>query len=160
VGVALVLIVFTLYFVGGALNYDPVARAFPLVVGIPVLVLLILQVLMELAPKKFGMLRKFDTRELIQVDDALVAQAKAVRADTVKRGSERQYYAWAAMFVVAIYVLGFYVAIGVFLIGLVYFQLQEKLSVALVITGIMLLVAYYGFAVLMEVPLFSGILFQ
>jgi hypothetical protein len=57
-------------------------------------------------------------------------------------------------------VLGFYAAIGAFLIGLVYFQLKERLSLTLMITAIMLVVAYYGFAVLMEVPLFTGILFQ
>jgi hypothetical protein len=160
VGVAIVLIVVTLYFVVGALRYDPVARAFPLIVGVPVLALLILQILVQLAPKKFAAVRKLDTRELIQVDEALVAQAKAVRTDAPKRGSELQYYAWAGAFVIAIYVLGFYVAIGAFLIGLVYFQLKEKLSLTLVITAIMLVVAYCGFAVLMEVPLFSGILFQ
>jgi Tripartite tricarboxylate transporter TctB family len=160
VGVAIVLVVVTLYFVAGALNYDPVARAFPLIVGIPVLALLILQVLMQLAPRKFTTLRKLDTRELIQVDDVLVAQAKAVRNEGPKRGSELQYYAWAGAFVIAIYVLGFYAAIGAFLIGLVYFQLKERLSLTLMITAIMLVVAYYGFAVLMEVPLFTGILFQ
>jgi hypothetical protein len=157
---AFFLIAVTLYFVLGALNYDPIARAFPLIIGVPVLALLILQILVQLAPRKFAALRKLDTRELIQVDEALVAQAKAVRSEAHKRGSELQYYAWAGAFVGAIYVLGFYVAIAAFLIGLVYFQLKEKLALTLVITAIMLVVAYYGFAVLMEVPLFSGILFQ
>jgi hypothetical protein len=159
-GIAIILIVITVYFVVGALNYDPVARAFPLIVGVPVLALLILQVLMQLAPKKFAALRKLDTRELVQVDNALVAQAKAVRTEGSKRGSELQYYAWAGGFVIAIYVIGFYAAIAAFLIGLVYFQLKEKLSLAVLISVIMLVVAYYGFAVLMEVPLFTGILFQ
>jgi hypothetical protein len=159
-GFALFLIVVTLFFVAGALNYDPVARAFPLIVGVPVLILLVLQVLMQLAPKRFAVLRKIDTRELIQVDEALVAQAKASRAEGAKRGSELRYYIWAGAFVGAIYLVGFYAAIAAFLLGLVYFQLREKFLPSLVITAIMLVVAYYGFAVLMEVPLFGGILFE
>jgi hypothetical protein len=159
-GFAALLAALTLYFVAGALNYDPVARAFPLLVGVPVLVLLILQVLMALAPEKFTALRKLDTRELIQVDNALVAQAKAVRTEGPKRGSELGYYAWAGGFVVAIYLVGFYAAIAAFLLGLIHFQLKEKLVLSLVMTAIMLVIAYYGFAVLMEVPLFTGILFQ
>jgi hypothetical protein len=146
-----------LYFVGGALRYDPVARAFPVLVGIPVLILLVLQALMESFPATFSSLRKLDTRELIQVDEALIAQAKAARAEGPRRGSEFVYYAWAGAFVAAIYLIGFYAAIAAFLLGLLRVQLGERLPLSLAITAIMLVIAYYGFAVVMEVPLFTGV---
>ena len=116
----------------GAFDYDPLARQIPLVVGIPVTVLLILQVLVQLFPKSFEWLERSDRSELIHVDEKLLAQAEATRAPRKERGRELEFHAWIGGFILAIYLLGFLVAIPAFLIGLLYFRLRETLSASLI----------------------------
>jgi len=157
---ALFLLLVTLFFVIGAFSYDPVARVFPLIIGIPVAVFLVLQIFTGIFPKTFSALQRLDTKQVIQVDQVLMAQAKAVRAAGPKKGRELDYFAWTGVFVLAIYLAGFFLAIPLFLLGLLCLQLKEKFWLGVVITAVMLGVAYFGFAVLMEVPLFRGILFS
>lgn len=155
---ALLLLAISLFFVLGSLSYDPVARQLPLVVGIPVIVLLLLQILMQLFPKSFARLERLDSRQVIQVDQSLMAQAKAVRAPREEKGRELEYYGWIGGFLLAIYLMGYLTAIPLFLIGLLYLRLKEKLWVSLVVAAVMWAVAYIGFIQLMEVPLFKGVL--
>ena len=157
---ALVLLGITLFFVLGSLSYDPLARQLPLLVGIPVVVFLILQILMQLFPKSFAWLERMDSRRVIQVDQSLAAQAKAVRAAREEKGRELEFYAWTGVFLLAIYLLGFLTAVPLFLIGLLYLRLKEKLWVSLVVAAVMWVVGYLGFIQLMEVPLFKGILWD
>lgn len=157
---ALLLLLATLFFVIGAFSYDPVARVFPLIIGVPVAVLLVLQILTRLFPKTFSALQRLDTKQVIQVDEVLMAQAKAVRAAGPKQGRELDYFAWTGIFVLAIYLVGFFLAIPFFLLGLLCLQLKERFWLSAVVTAVMLGVAYFGFAVLMEVPLFRGIFFS
>ncbi|MBI3060227.1 MAG: tripartite tricarboxylate transporter TctB family protein [Deltaproteobacteria bacterium] len=157
---ALFLLLVTLFFVVGAFSYDPVARVFPLIIGIPVAIFSSLQILTHLFPKTFSGLQRLDTKQVIQVDQVLMAQAKAVRAEGPKKGRELDYFAWTGVFVLAIYMVGFLLAIPLFLIGLLCLQLKERFWLSLVITAVMLGIAYFGFTVLMEVPLFKGIIFS
>jgi len=157
---ALVLLGITLFFVLGSLSYDPLARQLPLLVGIPVVVFLILQILMQLFPKSFAWLERMDSRRVIRVDQSLAAQAKAVRAAREEKGRELEFYAWTGVFLLAIYLLGFLTAVPLFLIGLLYLRLKEKLWVSLVVAAVMWVVGYLGFIQLMEVPLFKGILWD
>ena len=157
---ALVLLGITLFFVLGSLSYDPLARQLPLLVGIPVVVFLILEILMQLFPKSFAWLERMDSRRVIRVDQSLAAQAKAVRAAREEKGRELEFYAWTGVFLLAIYLLGFLTAVPLFLIGLLYLRLKEKLWVSLVVAAVMWVVGYLGFIQLMEVPLFKGILWD
>lgn len=157
---ALVLLGITLFFVLGSLSYDPLARQLPLLVGIPVTVFLVLQIFTQLFPKSFAWLERMDSRQVIQVDQSLAAQAKAVRAVREEKGRELEYYAWTGAFLLAIYLLGFLTAVPLFLVGLLYLRLKEKLWVSLVVAAVMWVVGYIGFIQLMEVPLFKGILWD
>ncbi len=156
----LALLGITLFFVLGSFGYDPLARQLPLLVGIPVGVLLVLQILMQLFPKSFSWLERMDSRQVIQVDQSLAAQAKAVRAVREEKGRELEYYVWTGLFLLAIYLVGFLTAVPLFLVGLLYLRLKEKLWVSLVVAAVMWVVGYIGFIKLMEVPLFKGILWD
>jgi len=129
-------------------------------VGIPVVVFLILQILMQLFPEALGWLVRMDSRQVIRVDQSLAAQAKAVRATREEKGRELEFYAWTGVFLLAIYLLGFLTAVPLFLVGLLYLRLKEKLWVSLVVAAVMWVVGYIGFIKLMEVPLFKGILWD
>lgn len=157
---ALMLLLVTLFFVIGAVSYDPLARQFPLIVGVPVALLLLLQILIQLFPKSFVGLERIDGRQVIQVDQNLMTQVKAVRALREEKGRELEFHAWTGGFLLAIYLLGFLTAIPLFLIGLLYLRLREKLWVSLVAAAVMWVVAYVGFIKWMEVPLFKGILWS
>lgn len=157
---ALVLLGVTLFFVLGSFSYDPLARQLPLIVGIPVTVFLLVQILMQLFPESFSWLERMDSRQVIQVDQGLMAQAKAVRAGREKKGSELEYYVWTGAFLGAICLVGFLTAVPLFLIGLLYLRLKEKLGVSLAVAAVMWVVAYVGFIKLMEVPLFKGIVWD
>jgi hypothetical protein len=154
----LFLLAVAMFFVVGSLDYDPLARQIPLFVGIPVAVLLVVQVLSQLFPGSFAWLERSEGREVIHVDEKLLAQAEAIRAPTVQRGSALEFQAWIGGFVLAIYLAGFLVAIPIFLLGLLHLRLKEKLAVSVMAAVVMWLVAYVGFIKLMEVPLFSGVL--
>jgi len=156
---AVFLLLATLFFIVGAFRYDFVASVFPLIIGIPVAVLLSLQILLGLFPKAFSGLQRMDSKQLIQVDETLMAQANVMQAAGPKKDRELVYFAWTAIFALAIYVAGFLIAIPLFLIGLLFLQLKEKFWLSLVVAAAMLAIAYFGFTVLMEVPLFKGIIF-
>lgn len=155
---ALILLSVTLFFVIGAFDYDPLARQFPLVVGVLVAIFLLLQILIQLLPKSFGGLEGIDKRQVIQVDQNVMAQVKATRTLREEKWRELEFHAWTGGFLLAIYLVGFLTAIPLFLIGLLYFRLGEKLWVSLVAAAVMWVVAYVGFVKLMEVRLFEGIL--
>jgi hypothetical protein len=157
---AVFLLLAALFFVAGAFSYDSVARVFPLIIGIPVAILSALQILTHLFSGTFSGLQRLDSKQVIQVNEALMAQAGALQAAGAKKGRELIYFAWAGVFVLAICVVGFLTAIPLFLTGLLYLQLKEKLWLSLIIAAAMLAIAYFGFAVLMEVQLFKGIIFD
>lgn len=157
---ALMLLSVTLVFVIGAFSYDPLARQFPLIVGVPVAILLFLQILIQLFPKSLVGLERIDGRQLIQVDQNLMAQVKAARTLREEKGRELEFHAWTGGFLLAIYLLGFLTAVPLFLIGLLHLRLKEKLWVSLAAAAAMWVVAYVGFIKFMEVPLFKGILWS
>ena len=155
---AVALLAVTLYFVTAGLEFDEMARQVPMIVGIPIAALLVLQIATELFPRVFARLDRADRKQVVQIDEELIAQAEATLASDENPGRSLEVHAWVGAFVLVIYAVGFLTAIPVFLTSLLYFRLKEKLWVTLLAAAAMWVVAYLGFMKLMEVPLFSGVI--
>jgi hypothetical protein len=127
---ACALLVVALFFVVGALGYDPLARQVPLIVGIPMAALIVVEIL------------------------------DAVRRTAVGSAGEGElgYHLWLGGFIIGIYFFGFLFTIPFFLFAMMRLRLGEKSWVTLITMAVMWAVGYIGFIKLMEVPLFGGIL--
>ena len=155
---AVALLAVALFFVIEGRNYDDLARQVPLTVGIPISVLLIVEIGTRLLPRAFAWLERADRRQVVQLDEEVMAKAEAAMAPSENMRTALEFHAWVGAFILAIYVIGFLIAIPLFLIALLRVRLKEKLSITIVAAVVMWLVAYFGFVKLMEVPLFAGII--
>jgi hypothetical protein len=153
---ALTLLAVVLYFVVAALEYDELARQVPLIVGIPVAVLLVVQVLTQVFPGALARFERADQLRVVQVDEQLLAQAEATVEAGDGKHEELEFYGWIAGFIAAIYLFGFLTAIPLFMTAILFLRLGEGVWVAMSAAALMWMVAYLGFEKLMEVPLFTG----
>jgi hypothetical protein len=132
--VSLMMLAIFLLFVGQALLFSPEARAMPLLVGLPAIVLCILQIVLDLRKQ---------SRQAVKT--ALVAL------------EDRPLIAWLAVFFLGIVAFGFTYAAPPLVAAYLYFAARERPLVALAGGAFCLFVLLLIFEKLLNVQLFEGL---
>lgn len=133
-----------------ALGYRPDVRLFPLVIGIPLLVLIAAKVVFLLAGDRLG----FDVVDLFEdVTQMEFEEMQEVPTD-VRYGREFAMVVWTAVLLVLIWLLGILPAIAVFIFTFIYFY-QRDVARAL---GATLLA--YAFVYVLFIEILGAVLYQ
>lgn len=133
---ALIGIFIMLLMVTGALNYSFETMLFPYIIGVPIVILCIVQI----------------TREINK-------EPESSEGGELEKNKKSYLIAsvWIAGFILMIYLLGYLFAIPLFL--LLYLKLHgEKWLLSIIIAGVTTGVIYSGFVLGLKVPLHGGIL--
>lgn len=133
-GVSLMMLAIFLFFVGQALFFQPQARAMPLLVGIPAILLCLLQIALEL--KKQGR-----------------AAVKAI----LLLPQERPIILWLLAFLAGIIAFGFAFGAPPLVAAYLYFAARERLLVAIAGGVFSVIVLSFVFEKLLKVQLFEGL---
>ncbi len=153
----LLLLIIALVVVSISFSYSERARLIPLAVGIVVSILAILVLIGERYPR---LIRGFDVSltDFTKGDLEVERRMKAVS----KRGvgtSVRTICAWIAGFFLLIYLVGFLIAIPVFVLLFLKIYGHIRWLNTLVVTIVTWGIIYAMFKLVMKVDLFKGILF-
>ena len=132
--VSLMMLAIFLFFVGQAPAFQPQARAMPLLVGIPAIVLCLVQIVLEL--RKQG---------------GAVAKAVLLSAE------ERPIAVWLLVFFVGIIAFGFTYGAPLLVAAYLYFGARERPIVAIAGGIFCLVIVYFAFERLLMVDLFDGL---
>ena len=127
-----------LLMVAGGLNYRFNTMLFPYIIGIPTVILCIIQIIE-------GMKKERESSEGGEV-----------------KNDKRNYLrasAWIAGFIVALYSIGYVLAIPLFLV--IYLKLHgERWLLTIIVSGVVLGIIWGTFALWLRVPLHQGVLFH
>ena len=131
-----------------AFDFPSKGRLMPLMVGIPAVLLGLIQLILDyraaLAPAKSG----------TATDSAPEKQEKAG-----KKG-EYQMIAWTTLFFVGIVLFGFVVASPVLVFAFLYFGSKESIKVSLISAVCTWAVIYFTFVKWFQISLFSGLILE
>jgi len=155
-------------FVSYSLGYSPTARLVPLIIGIPGLVFMILQLIIDSLPgvsRRLGMLgikkglfgaAEIRAREKRAREDASL---KKVLPPARRRIPEAIMFVWIVSFVALIYLFGYLVAVPVFVFSFLKFRAGASWVFCILGAVLMEVVVYAGFVILLNVFLYKGLLF-
>lgn len=162
--VTLVMLGIVLIFVVQSFSFSPKARMFPLIVGIPGV---ILGVMIAAAEKWPGLIKKFEVNvgmDVKVIQDGVEAEAKIEETAPELTSNQKMRRilvcgAWMAGYAVTVLFVGFH--ISNFLLSALYVRVHARVSwlksiiMAVILTGLI----YLMFDYFMKVGLFQGILF-
>ncbi len=152
-------------FVIGSFTYSPTARLFPLLVGIPTLLLL---GVIAAGTKYKQLLAPFDETYVVSKKDkgkaaAIVEPAAQVpsgtREDNKSLGNVSRLIGWMVFFFALIFFFGFYIAVPVFVLGFLRFRARQNWRKSIIFAAVMGTLLYVSYETLMRVDLFQGIIF-
>lgn len=146
------LIAYTGLLVIEALTYSDAAQLFPLIIGVPLLGLIVLDIVLVLYGDRIGIESDDLFEEAIFLDDEGEAHNLA---DQYRR--EFEMVLWTAVSVALIWLVGHIIALGVFVFVFIY-TYERDLKRAVLATAITFGFVYLLFIVLLEANLASGIL--
>lgn len=151
---ALVFVVLLLWI---AAAYPPRARQVPEIVGFFGLICLAVQLILDSSPRLTALYRKVEKQGLFDVDEQ-VHEARSGNGTEFRL--EIISYCWLAFFLTALLVLGFLIAIPLYI--LLYLRFQAKISwlrSAVYAAGTWLFV-YFLFVRLFEIRLYAGMILE
>jgi hypothetical protein len=151
--------VFVMAMIVAALGYKTKARAIPLLVGSFTLVMIITSVLSELNPK---IKSKFDVGliDYSKMDRLMKGDQPSTKLSGLELWKKIiATFGWTAGALVAIYLLGFHIAISLFSILFLRFYGSVTWLRSIVLTAFLCGSVYLFFVVLLAVDLYEGILF-
>lgn len=148
-----VLLVYTLALIVQAVGYSDAARLFPLIVGVPLVVMLVVNLLLL----AFG--DRVDLR-LVGFFDA-VGELDAVSADTdvddaARYRREFAMFGWVGALIALTWLVGNLVAVAVFVATFVYVH-ERDLGRALLVSGLTFGFIYLLFVVVLDASLYRGV---
>ena len=155
-------------FVCYSLRYSPTARLVPLIIGIPGLVFMILQLMIDNLPGvskrvgKLGSKKDLFGAEQIRAREKGPGEAGAVeKAPSVpqRRIPEGIMFVWIISFVVLIYLFGYLVAIPALVFSFLKFRAGASWAFSILSAVLMEAVVYAGFVILLNVSLYKGLVF-
>ena len=125
------------------------ARLFPLLIGIPTSVLIVAQIMREVFAKGKSE-KNAQGGEAIKKRVSWKATIRNVRPYLFA-------VAWVGGFILMIYLLGYLIAVPLFL--LLYLKLHgEKWLTTIGISAVLMAVMYFGFVLFLQVPFYEGVL--
>lgn len=155
-------------FVFYSLRYSPTARLVPLIIGIPGLVFMILQLMIDNLPGVSKRLGKLGSKKdlfgagQIRVKEreaGETAGVKKVLPPAQRRIPEGIMFIWIISFVVLICLFGYLVAIPALVFSFLKFRARASWSFSILGAVMMEVVVYVGFITLLNVSLYKGLLF-
>ncbi|MCI0487452.1 MAG: hypothetical protein L0229_12735 [Blastocatellia bacterium] len=169
-GFTLALLVFLGIILYLTVSLNPVARMVPLVVLVPTILLVSLEVLLELVPglaKRYRLFEQKDVfgierlRESVHTKGITLSGADCeaqVKRDRVIpfAGRESSVFAWIASIPVLIYILGFLMAVPLFLFLYLRWRSEESWTFSITTAAASLALLYLLFIELLRAPLYEG----
>jgi len=128
-----------------SLGYVPKARVVPLAVALPTLALALYQILLE-----------FDV--LGQKKKDFNDSAKAAEKMETNLKSYRMIFTWILLFIVMLFLIGFFPAIAVFMFLYLKLQGKESWLVSICMPGAALVVVYLAFVFGLHIDFYGGLL--
>jgi hypothetical protein len=159
--------VFTLFLLGVValmviltFGYRAGARLVPLMVGLITLILMIFVSLTVLLPGLASWYRRIEGNSLTILKREEQASAPADRRIHLKKVRQRELavVGWLAFLTVSIYVLGFMIAIPLFLFLFLRFWAHEGWMISLCLPGIVAGIVHLLFVYILRVPLHGGLI--
>ncbi len=142
-------VIFFIVFVYQALEWRMQARLYPMAIGIPMLILAIIQVILDLK----GVERK-------QTDAAPVDFQFAQAVDPVlARKRTFNIFAWLFGFFIGIWLLGFTITIPLMVFTYLKVQSNEKWMISIILTAVAWAFFYFLFVKLLLLPFPDGMVF-
>ena len=156
------LLCIVIIFIVSSLKYESTARLVPLIVGIPTLFLVFIQFLLEIVPS-FSKFRKniegvefFGKTKILQ--EQKLGKEENKQKNNKKSGAEKNILLWIIFLVFAIWLMGFLIAIPLFII--LFFSLNNifKLYQSILISLATTTIVYILFDKLLGLTLYKGLL--
>jgi hypothetical protein len=145
---ALVLLALAVLVLWSAMGFDRSSAVFPLFIGKIFLGLVVLEVV-------------FEVRKIYRPDDRLGATALGVTPQGSKSvWKEVKAFIWLAAFLLALYLVGFVVAIALYLFSFLRLSAGRSIKDSLIFTSGVTLFVYVVFMVLLGYDLYGGFLFE
>jgi len=145
-----VIVIFFIVFVSQAQGWRPQARLYPLAIGIPMLILAIVQLILDLK----GVERK-------QKDDAAPVDFQFAQAIDPVLARKRTFniFGWFFGFFIGIWLLGFTITIPLMVFTYLKLQSNEHWKISIVLTAVAWTFFYFLFVKLLILPFPDGLLF-
>jgi len=145
---ALVLLTLAVLVLWGAMGFDRSSAVFPLFIGKIFFGLALLEVVLEV-------------RKVYRPDDRLAASALDIPAEERKSvWKEVKAFIWLAAFLLLLYLVGFVVAIALYLFSFLRLSAGRSIKDSLIFTAGVTLFVYVVFMVLLGYDLYGGMLFE
>ena len=156
-----VIIAFVFY----GLGYSHTARLVPLIVGIPGIIFVILQLMIDSLPGVSKRLRKLSSKkDLFSTKEIKLKKGEVEEAEKIllpaQRGSTPAWimFVWIALFAVLICLFGYLVAIPVLVFSFLKFRARASWLYSILSAAGIEIVMYVGFVFLLNVFLYKGLL--
>jgi len=141
-------------------GYRPGSRLVPQVIGFCTLALMIILCMMVISPKFASWYQKVEgTSPLIGMSKELIESGKKVEQKDMKK-REISVVGWVLFLMAVTYILGFLVAIPLFLFLFLKLWAKEGWVLSLCMSGTVLGVVFFVFVYILQLPLHEGIVFQ
>ena len=134
-----------------ATRYGPQARLMPLIVGIPAIILSIIQLIFDMTGWE---MKKAETKTKLDIPDEHSILGKASGAQTFA------VFVSLTVFFGLIYLVGFMVAIPIFLFAFLIVIAKKKILRSFIFSAAMTSVIYVLFIKVLQAQLYKGIFFQ
>lgn len=137
---------------------SPGSRLIPFIVGLGTLTLMLLLATMALSPRFASWYRQLEGRTAPSLS---AVAPKDVETEQLKtRKKEITVVGWLLFLSATTYILGFLVAVPLFLFLFLKFWAKEKWSVSLGIPVAVSVAVYFIFVYILQIPLHEGIFFN
>ena len=164
---ALILLTVLLMFVSLAFTYSSEARIVPLIIGALALGLICLQLLVEIIPElsqKVGILGEeekeiFGSKQLVKKIEAEPGKETVSSSNKSIKIGEIQGFLWLLALVCLIFLVGYLIAIPVFLFLFFKLLASRGWTFSIAVAGITWVVVYFSFIMLLNIPLYKGVVF-
>jgi len=146
------------------LEYSFLAKIFPLIVGVPGIMLIVGELIREIvftgAKRQIKPDEAKDLREDKINREKTVFQAKKPPAKPYKKGSkEIDVFMWVIGLLGSIYFLGYLITIPLFLFFFLRFRASSNWLLSITVPIAMEVLVYVGFMMLLHIPLYEGLMF-
>jgi uncharacterized membrane protein len=142
-------------------GYRPGARLVPLIIGICTLALMVSLCVMIAFPGLASRYQKWEEKPMLGLPEESTKESFGMEKELkeVNRKKERSVVGWLVFLSASTYVLGFLIAIPLFLFLFLKLWAHEGWVLSLCMSGVVLGFVFFIFVFLLHVPLHQGIIF-
>ncbi|MFB0505599.1 MAG: tripartite tricarboxylate transporter TctB family protein [Thermodesulfobacteriota bacterium] len=140
-------------------GYRPGSRLVPQVIGFCTLALMIILCMMVISPKFASWYQRVEGKSpLMGMSKELIESGRKVDQTGIKK-REISVAGWLLFLTAVTYILGFLVAIPLFLFLFLKLWAKEGWGLSLCMSGVVLGAVFFIFAYILQIPLHEGIIF-